>query len=177
VTIRLTRDEVKAKYAPIADPNWTLEIETRFFEDLNERTSDKPSPAKARLLREYATDTLKAQRLSEGYIATLGAVLGKIAAAELTSTECAISQRDDRLGPRRTLRTIQAQMEASGLLVRATRTQGHGFVGEVFVYRTCAVPGHGRQPVGSLERSYRAQEGEAAYWRCLANARAEDVPY
>lgn len=177
LTLRLSRSEVQSKYGPTADTKWTPEVEAEFFTILDKRAPDNSSPAKVQLLRDYATDTLKAKRMSGGYLTTLGAVLGKIAAADLASTECVISQRDEQLGPRKTLRTIQAQMEAVGLLVRKTRTQGHGFVGDVFVYRPSALTSRRKQYASCIERSYRATEGAVSCLRDTAHVWEKDMLY
>lgn len=135
------------------------------------------SASKAALLREYATVTLNSQRISRSYLTTLSAVLGEIASAERGWAECTISQRDDQLGPRASLRTIQAQLEAAGVLIRVTRAQGHGFVGDVLIYR----PSSAYVPIGfpaeELERSYRANEGTADYLHGPVNIETEDVRY
>ena len=152
------------KYAPTSDPEWTLDKEARFFATLDahypykaftRKGSGKVEPLsalEAALLREYATDTLDAKRLSGSYLTTLSAVMSKIANAERGRSDCTISQRDDRLGPRPTLRTIQAQLEVAGVLHRVTRTQGHGFVGEVFLYRHSRAYVPPEEPARTLER-------------------------
>lgn len=176
MTPQLSRSEVQTKYGPPGDPGWTPEIEGDFLALLDRRPPDEYCRTKVRLLREYAVDTLKAKRLSSGYLASLGAVLAKIAVADRYSIEWIFSQRDDLLGPRQTLRTIQTQMEAAGVLVRETRTQGHGFIGDVVVYRPCAVPRR-RWQFKNLEEAYRSIEGEAPYPSGPENINADDVPF
>jgi hypothetical protein len=176
LTPQLSRSEVQTKYGPPGDPRWTPEVEKDFLALLDRRRPHDYCPTKVRLLREYAVDTLGAKRLSIGYLAGLGSVLAKIAVADCYSIEWVFSQRDDRLGPRRTLRTIQTQMEAVGLLVRVARTQGHGFIGDVLVYRSCTVP-CGEWQFASMEEAYRSKEGEAAYPFCPENITADDVPF
>ncbi len=175
MTPQLSRSEVQTKYGPPGDPGWTPEIETDFLALLNRRPLHDYCPTKVRLLREYAVDTLGAKRMSRGYLASLGAVLAKIAVADSYSIVWVFSQRDGQLGPRKTLRTIQTQMEAAGLLVRETRTQGHGFIGDVFVYRPCAVPTR-RWQFKDLEEAYRSKEGEAPYPFAPENITADNVP-
>jgi hypothetical protein len=180
VILKLSREEVQARYAPIPDPNWTPEVEAEFFARLPDpsyRQAVKPNEEKEMLIREFATDILGAKRMSEGYRATLAAVLGEFADADLAATECLISQRDDTLGTAKTLRTIQAQMLAAGLLVKETRSQGHGFVGDVFVYSPCTVYRYRVATSAYLERSYRETEGEAPCRPVPANISPEDVPY
>lgn len=163
-TPRLSREQVAERYGPWPDPAWTPEVEAAFFARLpsaSHRDRDKPNPAKAGIIREFATSTLKAQRMSGGYIAALGAVLGRFAAADLDRTECLVSQRDSELGTPRTVRTIQVQMVPPGLLVKVTRTQGHGFTGDVYVYRPRAAKVCRRPALEALEGLYRADEGEA----------------
>lgn len=180
---------VTRKYAPTPDPRWTPDIEAEFFAWLDKRHphastgrrwSEKavsPSPSKEALLREYATETLNAQRISRSYLTTLSAVLGNLASAERGRSECSISQRDERLGPRSSLRTIQAQLEAAGVLFRVTRAQGHGFVGDVFIYRPSKAHVPREVTVEELERSYRA--GERRQTPCMppVNIVADDVRY
>jgi hypothetical protein len=173
MTTRHSYVEVTAKYARSPDPSWSLDIEAEFFARLDERYPisvpgrrrlGKVLPltaSKAALLREYATDTLGAQRLSSSYLATLSAVLGRMAIAERRWTDCVITQRDDELGPRQTLRTIQAQLVAAEILTKETRSQGHGFVGDVFVCRPSGKCVPRRPPAEELERLYRATEVEA----------------
>ena len=61
-TLKLSREEVQARYAPIPDPNWTPEVEAEFFARL-----PKPKPRYAALqIRAFAAETLGAKRMSEG---------------------------------------------------------------------------------------------------------------
>jgi hypothetical protein len=187
MTTRHSYAEVTAKYAPSPDPNWSLDIEAQFFARLDEcypiKVTGPRRPgtvlpltaSKAALLREYATDILSAQRLSSSYLTTLSAVLGCIAIAERRWTECVITQRDDKLGPRQTLRTIQAQLVAAEVLTKETRSQGHGFVGDGFVYRPSGKRVPRRPPAEELEGLYRATEVEADYPLVTANIEAQDV--
>lgn len=189
MTARHSYAEVTAKYAPSPDPSWSHDIEAEFFARLNERYPiSVPGPrrlgkalpltaSKAALLREYATETLDAQRLSSSYLTTLSAVLGRMAIAECRWTACAITQRDDLLGPRQTLRTIQAQLVAAEVLTKERRPQGHGFVGDVFVYRPSGKRVPRRPPAEELERSYRATEGQADYPLVPTNIGPEDVTH
>jgi hypothetical protein len=189
MTTRQSHLKVAHKYSPTPDLRWTLEIEAEFFARLDEQHPSSPigrkwtgkaiplSPSKAALVREYATDTLHAQRLSSSYLTTLSAVMGNIASAERGHSECTISQRDDRLGPRPSLRTIQAQLEVAEVLVRISRPQGRGFVGDVFVYRPSRTYVPHDDPAGDLEASYRAGEGEADFLPCLSQVETEVVRY
>ena len=115
--------------------------------------------------------------MSEGYISTLGAVLEKMVVADRSKTECLIPQRNEQLGTPDTIRTIQAQMLAAGLLVKETRSQGHGFIGEVFVYRARAMYRYRVATPEYLEELYRACEGESPVCPVPANISSEDVPY
>ena len=178
--LKLSREEVQARYAPIPDPNWTPEVEAEFFARLPDpsyRQAVKPNEEKEMLIREFATETLGAKRMSEGYISTLAAVLGQFADADTEDTECLISRRNEDLGTEKTLRTIQAQMLAAGLLVKETRSQGKGFVGDVFVYSPRDGYRYRMATSAYLERSYRATEGEAPCPPVPANISPEDVPY
>ena len=168
---------------PPPDPKWTPDIEAEFFarlDDLYPHTptgrrgpghTDSLGALKTSLLREYATGTLKAKRINDFYLTTLSAVLANIASAERRHLECIISQRDERLGPRTSVRNIQAEMEAAEVLTRVTRTQGHGFVGDVFVYRPRTGYLPHADPSVELERSYRSGEGEADFFPCPAVSR------
>lgn len=187
MTLRLSAAEVIDKYAPSPDPRWSVDIEAAFLAKLNERhpptvhgwprprKSVPLTPVKTALLREYATGTLKAQRMNDSYLTTLSAVLANIASAERGHSECTISQRDDRLGPRTSLRNIQAQMVAVEVLTRVTRAQGYGFVGDVFVYRSSSAYAPYGDPAEELERSYRSGEGEADFFPCLSVSRLSEV--
>ena len=173
MTLKLSREEVQARYAPIPDTNWTPEVEAEFFTRL-----PKPKPRYAALqIRAFAAETLGAKRMSEGYISTLGAVLEKMVEADRSKAECLIPQRNEQLGTPDTIRTIQAQMLAAGLLVKEVRPQGKGFVGEVFVYRPRAVYRYRVATPEYLEELYRACEGESPACPVPANISPEDVPY
>ena len=169
---------MQARYAPIPDPNWTPEVEAGFFARLPKATyrqAVKPTEEKEMLIREFATDIFEAKRMSVNYISTLGAVLGQFVDADMEDTECLIARRSAKLGTEKTLRTIQAQMLAAGLLVKEVRSQGKGFVGEVFVYRPRAVYRYRVATAEYLERSYRETEGEAECPPVPANISPEDV--
>lgn len=177
---------VPHKYAPTPDPRWTPDIEAEFLARLDRlRTheppessaSSTPGPAKALLLTAYAIDTLKAQRLSCFYLTTLNAVIGRIASAEHEQSECTVSQRDAALGSRQTLRTLQAQLEAAGVLQRDTRQQGHGHSGTVFVYRPSSRYVPSGFPSEELEAVYRAVEGETDYPSSCAGIDPEDFTH
>lgn len=187
MALRHSPAPVIARYAPPPDPNWSVDIEAAFLANLNEHHPPtvqgwpRPrevlplTPSKTALLREYATGTLKAQRMNDSYITTLSAVLANIASAERVHSECTISQRDDRLGPRTSLRNIQAQMVAAEVLTRVTRTQGHGFVGDVFIYRPSSAYAPYADPAEELERSYRSGEGEVDFFPCPSVSRLSEV--
>ncbi|NMM09971.1 MAG: hypothetical protein HHJ16_06835 [Polaromonas sp.] len=180
MTLKLSRAEVQAKYAPIPDPNWTPEVEAEFFARLSKATyrqAVNPDDEKAMLIREFATDILDAKRLNANYISTMAAVLGQFADADTEDTECLIARRNKQLGTPDTIRTIQAQMLSAGLLVKETRSQGHFFVGEVFVYRPRAVYRHRVATSAYLEKLYRVCEGESSTCPVPANIPPEDVPY
>ena len=179
-TLKLSREEVIAKYSPVADPKWTEEVAAEFFAGLPRATyreSVNPEDDKAMLLREFATGPLKAKRMSANYLSTLGAILGQFADADADGTEYAIARRDDHLGTEKTIRTIQAQMLTAGLLVKETRTQGHGFVGPVFIYSPSPPYRYRKATSAYLEKSYRLHEGEAPACPVPSNISPEDVPY
>ena len=176
----LTREEVQAKYAPVPDLAWTTEVETAFFAGLPRSLSRNRTTAnfeKAMLVREYGKGELKANRVSAKYLSTLGAILGDFCDADLHSTECLVAQRNERLGPANTIRTIQAQMLTAGRLVKRTRPQGHGFVGEVFVYAPVPVYRHRVASAAALEMACRSAEGEGPYLSPPSNLAGADIPF
>ena len=178
--LKLPREEVHARYAPIPDPDWTPEVDAEFFARLPKATywqAVKPDEERAMLVREFAKDVLDAKRMSTNYISALAAVLGQFAAADMEGTECLIARRNGKLGTEKTLRTVQGQMLAAGLLVRATRSQGKGFVGKVFIYCPRAAYRHRVATSAYLERSYRETEGEATCSSAPGNISPEDIPY
>ena len=177
---QLTRDEVRAKYTPTPDPLWTPEIASRFFAGLPKnsyRHSVKLDDQRAMLIRDFGTHTLRAKRMSDAYVSTLGAILGAFADADLFGDECLVSQRDAALGTERTIRTIQSQMLVAGLLVKETRPQGHGFVGDVLVHSPMPPYRYRKATADYLERSHRAGEGECPYLELPSNLSPEDVPF
>jgi hypothetical protein len=180
VTDQLSREEVQAKYSPTPDQRWTPEIEAEFFARLparSRRDLTQPDSEKVMLLREFAKETLKAKRMSAGYISTLGAILGKFADADEDGGECLIARRSEQLGTDREVRTIQGQLFNAGVLINETRSQGRGFVGAVFVYSPNPPYRYRKATAAYLEKSYREHEGE---WPCHAlpvNLQPEDVPY
>ena len=177
--VRLSREEVAAKYGPKVDPNWTPEIEEVFFQSLP--TTPPPvrmSPAKRHLLREFACATLGAKRVSEKYLDTLGSILHGFAVADRAGGEVVLSQRSAHHGEPQTLRTIQAQMYCAGLLVKQVRSQGQGFVGPVFVYSPLSPPRTRKATWEDLDALCRATEQDQGHpWQRPANLRPEDVPY
>lgn len=177
--LRLSREEVAAKYGPQVDPNWTPEMEAAFFQSLP--TTPPPvrmSPTKRGLLREFAGATLGAKRVSEKYIDTLGSVLHSFAVADRAGGEVVLSQRSAHHGEPQTLRTIQAQMHCAGLLIKQVRSQGQGFVGPVFVYSPLSPPRTRKATWEDLDALCRATEQDQGNpWQLPANLRPEDVPY
>ena len=177
---KLSRAEVIAKYSPIPDPLWTPEIEAEFFSRLPARTRRdpiEPHSEKEMLLREFAKETLRAQRMSAGYISTLGAILGKFAGADEDGGECLISQRAEQLGTANEIRTIQTQLFNAGILVAETRSQGKGFVGPVFVYSPKPRYRYRKATAAYLEKSYREHEGEWPHHALPVNLQPEDPPF
>jgi hypothetical protein len=177
---KLTREEVIAKYSPTPDPLWTPEVEARFFASLpaaSYRQVTTLDDTKAALIQEFAKETLNAKRMAAAYVVALGVILSRFADADDDGTECLISQRDQRIGTPATIRSIQVQMEAVGLLVRLKRAQGHGFVGDVFVYAPRQPLRHRRATPDYLEQSYRACEGEAPYPVAPSNLSHDMVPF
>ena len=164
MTLKLSQEEVRAKYGPTPNPLWTPEVDAAFLATLPEKTRTdhiKLDSKKEMLLREYAKETLKAQRMGTGYVATLGAILGKFADADNNRGECLISQRTEQLGTANQIRTIQSQLLNAGILVTKTRSQGKGFVGSVFVYSPKQAYQYRKATAASLERAYRHHEGES----------------
>jgi hypothetical protein len=180
VIAQLSLEEVQAKYSPIPDPRWTPEIEAEFFSRLPARSRCdliQPDSEKVMLLREFAKETLKAKRMSAGYISTLGAILGKFADADEDGGECLIARRSEQLGTQDSIRAIQGQLFNAGVLVNEKRAQGKGFVGGVFVYSPNPPYRYRKATAAYIEKSYREHEGE---WPCHAlpvNLQPEDVPY
>jgi hypothetical protein len=178
--MKLSREEVIAKYSPTPDPLWTAEVNAKFFANLpanSPRQSVSMGDEKEMLIRDFAKVALRAGRLRDGYVSTLGGILGLFADADLIGGECLVSQRDNLLGTAKTLRTIQAQMLRSGHLVRETRPQGHGFVGEVLVYSPLPIYRHRPASADYLERAYRNTEGVSSKLSTPVNLSPEDVPY
>lgn len=180
LTTKLSREQIQAKYSPTPDPLWTPDIEAEFFERLpaaSQRHYIKPDGEKEMLIRDFATASLKAKRMSAGYISTLGNILGKFADADEDGTECLITRRPDQLGSDREVRTIQGQLFNAGVLVNETRSQGKGFVGGVFVYSPNLPYRYRKATEDYLEKSQREHEGE---WSCHllpSNLLPEDVPF
>ena len=177
---RLSREEVRAKYGPVADPAWTPEVEAAFFAGLPRslpRHATTADSKRAMLVREFGAGELKAKRMGAAYVSTLGAILGDFYEADMNSTECLVAQRNERLGPANTIRTIQVQMLRAGRLVKQTRPQGHGFVGAVFVYAPVPLYRHRVASTFALEMAYRASEGESAYPLPPSNLPKEAVPF
>jgi len=178
--LRLSREAVLAKYGPIPDPLWTPEVEAKFFAGLPKasyRETVRADDEKEMLIRCFGTVTLKAKRMGASYVHTLGAILGGFADADLVGGECLIHQRDSTLGTAKTIRTIQAQMHRSGHLVKETRPQGHGFVGDVFVYSPLPGYRHRTASETSLNEAYRVTEGECPYLIPPSNLSPGDVPF
>lgn len=179
-SLRLSRKEVQAKYGPIPDPLWTPEVEAKFFAGLpkaSHRHSASLDDEREMLIRDFGTLTLKAKRMSADYVATLGAILGEFADADTLGNECLIPQRDEALGTARAIRTIQSQLLRSGHLVKETRSQGHGFVGAVFVYAPIPSYRHRKASVDYLEETYRSSEGECPYLATPSNLTLAVVPF
>jgi hypothetical protein len=180
VTAKLSPEEVHAKYSPTPDPLWTPEVEAEFFARLpakSRRDLIGPASEKQMLLREFGKETLKAQRMSAGYISTLGVILGKFADADEDGGECVIAQRSEQLGTQDSIRAIQGQLFNAGVLVSEKRAQGKGFVGGVFVYSPNPPYRYRKATAAYLEKSYRKHEGE---WPCHplpVNLQPEDVPF
>ncbi len=132
---------------------------------------------KGMLVRDFAKVELRADRLRDGYVSTLWAILGLFADADSVGGECVISRREDSLGSEKTIRTIQAQMLRSGHLVREIRTQGHGFVGEVLIYSPLPTYHYRTATVAYLEMAHRLTEGVRPNLNAPANLPPEDVPF
>lgn len=171
--LRLSPDEVRRKYAPIPDVDWTPEREAAFFAALAKRGLPTQPVKRLRLVSEYATETLGAQRMSCSYLDALCAVLGAFAEADRCGLEVRLSQRMAQYGTPQTLRTIQAQMEKAGVLTKEVRSQGHGFVGTVYVY---APPKSPWPPPEDLEA---ARERRAVPYpiESLVDIGIDDAPY
>ena len=177
---QLSLEGVQAKYSPTPDPRWTLEIEAAFFARLPARSRRQLielDSEKVMLLREFAKETLKAQRMSAGYISTLAAILGKFADADEARAECLIAQRSEQLGTDREVRTIQGQLFNAGVLDNETRSQGKGFVGTVFVYSPNPPFRHRKATPEYLEESSRKYERECPCHALPLNLQPEDVSH
>lgn len=172
-TLRLSREEVQRIYAPPVDSKWTPEREAAFFASLPKLRAPAQSKERELLVREYAKDTLGAQRVSHGYLEALGTVLGAFAEADRAAVEVRLSQRMTKYGTPQTLRTIQTQMETAGVLTREVRSQGFGFVGQVYVYKPF------RSPWLCTEDLEEMRERRAAPYpnESLTGLGIEDVPF
>ena len=180
--LRLSRDEVLLKYGPQPDPLWTAEKEAAFFLKLDTASHhkhEKVTGERYHLVKEFARDTLHAKRISDKYISSLGSILGSFATADKDGAECLVPQRAEQHGEPKTIRTIQTQMFNAGLLVKQVRTQGSGFIGNVFVYSPRAPFRHLTGNAASLEADYRSFEGEHPYSdeQLPVNLTPEDVPF
>lgn len=164
---------MRRKYAPIPDKEWTAEREAAFFASLPKSIPPVQSKEREALVRQYAGETLGALRMSRGYVDALGAVLGTFAEADRHGQEVRLSQRMAQYGSPQTLRTIQSQMAGAGLLTKDVRSQGGGFVGTVFTYKTPKPRWLRRRDLeAAIERWSRAYPTEA-----LADLGIDEVPF
>lgn len=172
-TLRLPPDEVRRKYAPTPDKDWTPEREAAFFAALAKLGPPAQPAGRQPFVREYASGTLGAQRVSCSYLDALGAVLGAFAEADRYGLEVRLSQRMAQYGTPQTLRTIQAQMERAGVVTKDVRSQGHGFVGTVYVYTPP------ESPWPSPDDLEAARERRAAPYpsESLVDLGIDDAPY
>jgi hypothetical protein len=178
MTFRLSQEEVRTKYGPTPNALWTPEIDAAFVATLPHKTHPdfiKLSRQKEMLIRQFAKESLKAQRMGVGYVETLGAILGKFAEADNNRGECLISQRTEQLGTANQIRTIQAQLLSAGILVTKTRSQGKGFVGSVFVYSPKQAYQYRKATAACLEKAYRNHEGESHDHQLPMNLKLEDA--
>lgn len=129
------------------------------------------------LIRGFAEETLKARRLGTGYLHALSGILAKFAEADTHGTECRIARRGGHFGTEMTVRTLQAQMLAVGLLVRETRSQGHRYVGDVFLYAPRSPTRYRKATPEYLEKCYRENEGQRPCPALPSNLNGEDVPF
>lgn len=172
-TLKLSPEEVRRKYAPKPDKEWTPEREAAFFASLSRLVPPVQSKEREVLVREYARATLGALRMSRGYVDALGAVLGAFADADRHGQEVRLSQRMAQYGTPQTVRTIQSQMAGAGLLTKDVRSQGGGFVGAVFTYKTPKPRWPRRKDLEvAIERWSRPYPPEA-----LADIGIDDVPF
>lgn len=177
VTVRLTREEVIAKYAPVPHGIWAPEEIDAILVALPIRRSPHTaelSPEKEMLVREFARETLQAKRMSSSYVEALSALLGRFADADISGADYIPSRRRGP-GTEKTRRNLLLQLEVAGLMKRQTKTQGLGFVGEVFVYSPVSPRTQGL----SLEEDYRMHEMREAVQRTPlpTNLMSNDLPY
>lgn len=131
------------------------------------------------LLKEFARDVLKAQRIRVGYLEALRVVLGNQAHAERGGYTLEQNIRVDFASPKE-MRTINDQMRAAGITEDKTVTVGAGRVQTV----QCFIPtrrGRARDLCAMLRREEARAEGRwrgdppaAAIPACIA---VEDVPF
>lgn len=163
--LRLSPEGVAIRYAPPGDPSWTAEREAAFFQTLLKTSATKAvRQDSVWLVEEYARGTLGSKRASTGYISTLRSILRDFAAADETGAEVRVTQRMPRYGPPQSIRTVQRQMEAKGVMTKVVREQGGGFVGSVYVYAPAPPVRFRRATLADLEAAFRACErGTAPY--------------
>ena len=127
------------------------------------------------LLREFARDTLGAQRCSEQYLDALRVVLGNQAHAERWGYVLEMNVRVP-FASVQTMRTIIQQMQKAGITFGRLVALGQGRSQEVQCFGRqrpeCREAEAGRE----LERIFRAYEPEPAPYRC-ADITEGDVPY
>ena len=117
------------------------------------------------LLREFAADTLGAQRMSAQYLHALGIVLGNLFRAEHLGYYLELNIRT-RFTTERTMRTILDQLAAAGITKAFRAITGHGRVQSVQRFMTRRM-----EPQEALNRYARLDEAEACR-RLLANRSA-----
>ena len=115
--------------------------------------------------------------MGAAYVSTLGAILGLFADADTYGGECLVPQRNAHLGPPHIIRNIQDQLHVAGLMVKEVRQQGHGFVGEVFVYAPVARHRFKWATVEDLEKMCRSSEGEGKAGQAPLNLLSGEVPH
>lgn len=137
--------------------------------------TDYPEP----LLREWAMETLGAERCSADYLSALRIVLGNMARADRYGARLRLAQQMPGLGdappaiPRQRMRTILDQLYRAGLVTRYEHR-----CGTTFTYRGKPRTDKAAEEQSPLERLYReAEETSYRRQRQALGICVGDVPY
>lgn len=123
------------------------------------------------LLREFARDTLKAQRISSGYLDALRVVLGNQADAEREGYTLEQNIRVD-FASERTMRTINDQLQTAGITTGIPVGLGSGRGQTVL----CFVPG-GKQRRARLSAAEQMNEIYRRHEELAERVWVDDPPY